>query len=72
LLHLQPSFSRGYEPEQPRILVRLRVNGDDLGSVHVEALEDISDRFFAKPIGNRRVPPEGAEVTQHLVSAPEA
>jgi hypothetical protein len=41
LLHLQPSFSSGYEPEQPSVLVRLRVNGDDLGSVDVEALEDL-------------------------------
>ena len=69
---MQPSFSCGYEPQQPRVLVRLGVNGDDLGSVDVEALEDLSDRFFAKPIGNRRVAPESAEVTQHLVGAPKA
>jgi hypothetical protein len=72
LLRRQPLLSRGYEPEQPRVLVRLRVNGHDLGSVDIEALEDVPDRFFAKSIGNRRVPPEGAEVTQQLVGAPES
>jgi hypothetical protein len=61
-LRKQPLLSRGYESEQPRILVGLRVDGDDLRSVDVEALEDLPDRFFAKPIGHCRVPPERPEV----------
>ncbi|MDO8483941.1 MAG: hypothetical protein Q7S35_03220 [Candidatus Limnocylindrales bacterium] len=68
----QPLLSRGYEPEQPRVLVGLGVGGDDLRSIDVEALEDLADRVFAKPIGHRRVPPERPKVREHLTGALEA
>jgi len=71
-LRKQPLFSPGYEPEQPGILVGLGMGGADLRSVDVEPPEDLPNRLFAKPIGNRWVSPERAEVREQLVRVPDA
>lgn len=67
----QRLLSRGYKPKQPRVLVRLRVNGEDLRSVDVEATEDLAERLFPKPVRNCWVPPERPELRQQLTGAPE-
>jgi len=61
-LRWQPLLACGHEPEQPGVLVRLRVDGDDLRSVDVEARKDLAEGLFPKSVRNGRVPPEGAEL----------
>jgi hypothetical protein len=71
-LRSQPILPDRDESQQPGILVGLRVGGDDLCPVDVEPLEDLPDRLFPKPVGNRRVPPERPEVREQLVTTPQA
>jgi len=61
-LRKQPLLSRAYQPEQPRVLVRLGIGGDDHRSVDVEPPEDLAERLLPKPVRNCRVPPERPEL----------
>jgi hypothetical protein len=45
------------QPEQPRILVRLRVHREQLGSLDVDPSEDLVQRLRPQPVWDRRVSP---------------
>jgi len=71
-LRKQLLISRAYQPEQPRVLVRLGTGGDDLRSVDVEPPEDLAERLLPKPVRDFRVPPEHPELRQQLAGPPES
>ena len=59
------------QPEQPRVLVGLRVHREQLGSLNVDPGEDLVQRLRAQPIRDRRVPPQHPELGESLASSPE-
>jgi hypothetical protein len=59
------------QPEQPRVLVRLRMHREQLGSAHINPREDLVQRLRAQPIWDGRVPPWHPQVGKSLASAPE-
>ena len=68
----QPLLLRAYQPEQPGVLVRLGIRGDDLRPVDVEPPEDLAERLLPKPVRDFRVRPEHPELRQQLAGPPEA
>jgi hypothetical protein len=59
------------QPEQPRVLVRLRMHREHLGSLNVDLGEDLVQRLSSQPIGNSRVPPQHPELRKSLASPPK-
>jgi hypothetical protein len=59
------------QPEQPRVLVRLRVHREQLGSLDVDPSEDLVERLRAQPVRHSRVPPQRPELGKSLASPPE-
>jgi len=59
------------QPEQPRVLVRLRVHREQLGSLDVHPGGDLVQRLLAQPVRDRRVPPERPELRQAPPGAPQ-
>ena len=57
------------QPEQPRVLVRLRVHRERLGPLDIDPGEDLVPCLLAQPVGDCRVPPERAELRQALPGA---
>ncbi len=53
-------------PEQPGVLVLLRVDGHDLVGIHIDPGEDLEEGLLPEAIGDGRVPPEGPEAHEGL------
>jgi hypothetical protein len=49
------------QPEQPRVLVRLRVHREQLRSLDVDPGEDLVQCLRAEPVWDRSIPPEHPE-----------
>jgi hypothetical protein len=39
-------FANGHEPKQPGVLVRNRVDRDDLGTIDIDPSKDLAKRLF--------------------------
>jgi hypothetical protein len=60
------------QPEQPRVLVGMRVHRQQLGSLNVDPREDLVQRLRAQPIGDGRVSPQNPELGKSLARSSES
>jgi hypothetical protein len=62
-------LSERCQPEQPRVLVRLRMHREQLGSLDVDSGEDLVQRLRAQPVRDSRIPPERPELGKSFASS---